>query len=107
MQAFQQMLARLQSKATTQGPADSDESILAQAARAAKAGQPGQAAQAPHTRKPAPPLPKVTVRRELPKIGRNETVKIRKGSEVQEMKFKKAELLLKSEGWELVKEAKK
>lgn len=106
MQAFQQMLARLQSKATTQGPSDSDESTLAQAARAARASQGGPPAGPAHTRKPAPALPKVTIRRELPKIGRNETVRIRKGGEEQEMKFKKAEPLLKNEGWEIVPEKK-
>ncbi len=106
MQAFQQMLARLQRTATVQGPSDSDESTLAQAARAAKAGQAGQApsAQSP---KAAPPLPKVTIRRDMPKIGRNETVKIRKAGQEREMKFKKAEPLLQNEGWELVREAKK
>ena len=96
VQAFQQMLARLQRTARAQGPADGDESVLAQAARAAKGGgQPG------HNRQ-APPLPKVTVRRELPKIGRNEMVTIRKDGEEREMKFKKAEALLRDGGWELV-----
>ena len=102
MQAFQQMLARLQKTATVQGPSDTDESTLAQAARAAQAGQPR-----PTARKAAPALPKVTIRRELPKIGRNETVKIRKNGEEREMKFKKAEPLLEHEGWELVQEAKR
>ncbi|MGF1452041.1 MAG: preprotein translocase subunit SecA [Opitutales bacterium] len=47
-------------------------------------------------------LPKVDpVRRDTPKIGRNETVTIRKGGETKEMKFKKAEPLLQ-EGWEIV-----
>ena len=95
MQAFQQMLARLQRTAQAQGPSDSDESALSQAARAAQGGH------RPQTRQ-APPLPKVTVRREIPKIGRNEMVKIRKGGEEREMKFKKAEPLLRDEGWELV-----
>jgi len=48
-------------------------------------------------------LPKLEpVRRELPKIGRNDVVKIRKGPEEKEMKFKKAEPLIQNEGWELL-----
>ncbi len=46
-----------------------------------------------------PETPKV----ELPKIGRNDTVTISKGSEVQTMKFKKAEALIRDEGWKLEK----
>ena len=40
---------------------------------------------------------------QLPKIGRNDTVVISKGGEFQEMKFKKAERLIKEEGWRLEK----
>ena len=52
-------------------------------------------------KKSAPELkiPKI----DLPKIGRNDTVVISKGGEVQELKFKKAERLIKEEGWTLVK----
>ena len=39
----------------------------------------------------------------LPKIGRNDTVVISKNGERQEMKFKKAERLIKEEGWMLEK----
>lgn len=41
-------------------------------------------------------------RRATPKIGRNDVVKIRKGNDVQEMKWKKAEVLVREEGWEVV-----
>ena len=41
-------------------------------------------------------------RRATPKIGRNDMVKIRKGNDVQEMKWKKAEVLVREEGWEIV-----
>jgi len=40
---------------------------------------------------------------ELPKIGRNDNVVISKNGEVREMKFKKAEPLIKEEGWTLEK----
>jgi hypothetical protein len=48
-------------------------------------------------------LPKMEpVRRELPKIGRNDTVTIRKGGEEKQVKFKKAEPMILNEGWELI-----
>ena len=48
-------------------------------------------------------LPKIETHIQLPKIGRNDTVTIAKGSEVQTMKFKKAERLILEEGWRLLK----
>lgn len=44
-----------------------------------------------------------TVRHGAPPIGRNETVTITNGAEQKEMKYKKAERLIREEGWELVK----
>ena len=47
-------------------------------------------------------LPKVApIRREFPKLGRNEIVTIRKGVETKTLKFKKAEAMILNEGWEL------
>ena len=47
-------------------------------------------------------LPKVEpIRREFPKLGRNEMVTIRKGTESKTLKFKKAEALIVNDGWEL------
>ena len=47
-------------------------------------------------------LPKVEpIRRELPKIGRNDTVTIVKNGEEKQMKYKKAEALIENEGWAL------
>jgi preprotein translocase subunit SecA len=37
----------------------------------------------------------------LPKLGRNDVVTIRKGSETKELKFKKAEAMILNDGWEL------
>jgi len=50
---------------------------------------------------PAKPEITLPIHREIPKIGRNDLVTIRKGSETQTIKFKKAEPLL-SQGWVLV-----
>ncbi len=48
-------------------------------------------------------LPKVEpIRRELPKIGRNDLVTIRKNGEEKQLKYKRAEALIESEGWVLV-----
>lgn len=41
-------------------------------------------------------------RRNTPKIGRNAVVRIRKGTEIQEVKWKKAEVLVREEGWEVI-----
>ena len=38
----------------------------------------------------------------LEKFGRNEIVKVTNGQETKEMKFKKAESLIKDEGWRIV-----
>ena len=48
-------------------------------------------------------LPKVKpIRRELPKVGRNDIVTIRKGPEEKTLKFKKAEAMIQNDGWDLV-----
>ena len=48
-------------------------------------------------------LPKVEpIRRDLPKIGRNDLVTIRKNGEEKQLKFKRAETLIENEGWVLV-----
>ncbi|MEI7651803.1 MAG: preprotein translocase subunit SecA [Verrucomicrobiota bacterium] len=41
-------------------------------------------------------------RRLTPKIGRNAVVRIRKGPETQDLKWKKAEALVRDEGWEVI-----
>jgi preprotein translocase subunit SecA len=41
-------------------------------------------------------------RRLAPKIGRNAVVRIRKGPETQDLKWKKAEALVRDEGWEVI-----
>jgi len=111
MQAFQQMLSRLQKTARQQGPSDQSESTLAQAARAQAlaAGQAGGGVPPSGGGRAAPAkaLPKVTIRREMPKIGRNETVKIRKEGQEKELKYKKAEGMIREEGWELVVDKKR
>jgi preprotein translocase subunit SecA len=50
---------------------------------------------------PAKELP-IPIKRQHEKIGRNEIVKIRRGGEEQEMKWKKAEPLVNGGGWTLV-----
>jgi preprotein translocase subunit SecA len=96
-EAFNNMLAKLSQQVQVAGPGTGQEQPGALASAAA-VGQPQAAA----PRKPVE-LPKVEpVRRELPKIGRNETVTIRKGAETKQVKFKKAESMILNEGWDLV-----
>ncbi|MGB0415210.1 MAG: preprotein translocase subunit SecA [Coraliomargarita sp.] len=98
-QAFENMLGRLAQQVQTAGPGTGTAQPGAMAAAAAQAA-PQAVAQQP--RKEVE-LPKVEpVRRELPKIGRNDTVTIRKGGEEKQVKFKKAEPMILNEGWELV-----
>ena len=96
-EAFQNMLARMSQTAKVAGPGTGQG-----ASAGALAGAVAQAAPAPAPRKPVE-LPKVEpVRRELPKLGRNDIVTIRKGGETQELKFKKAEAMILNDGWDLV-----
>ena len=91
------MLARMSKVAQVAGPGTG----MGQGASAltAAAGQP-QAGAAPG--KPVE-LPKVEpIRRELPKVGRNDIVTIRKGPEEKTLKFKKAEAMIQNDGWDLV-----
>ncbi|MEM7792432.1 MAG: preprotein translocase subunit SecA, partial [Verrucomicrobiota bacterium] len=104
VEAFQNMLSRLSQTVKVAGPGtgQAQPGALAGAAAVAQA----EAVKA-GVAKPAPQkeveLPKVEpIRRELPKLGRNDIVKIRKGPEEKEMKFKKAEAMILNEGWQLV-----
>jgi preprotein translocase subunit SecA len=119
--ALKNMLARLNERARTQGPAQGNQGVAAirQAAAAGGGTQTVGQMPAPGTataaRKAQPAtagsgaqrevkLPKVTVRRDVPKLGRNEVVTIKRGDETQTLKFKKAEPLIREEGWQLVRE---
>ena len=96
-EAFSNMLARMSKVAQVAGPGTG----MGQSTSAltAAAGQP-QAGAAPG--KPVE-LPKVEpIRRELPKIGRNDIVTIRKGPEEKTLKYKKAEAMIQNDGWDLV-----
>ena len=43
-----------------------------------------------------------TVKKETPKFGRNEVVKITDGKNIKELKYKKAQPLIESEGWRII-----
>ncbi|ADE55039.1 preprotein translocase subunit SecA [Coraliomargarita akajimensis] len=98
-EAFENMLNRLAQQVQVAGPGTGAAQPGAMAAAAAQTAP----AQAPQQAKSVE-LPKVEpIRRELPKVGRNETVTIRKGDEVKQVKFKKAESMILNDGWDLVK----
>ncbi|HKJ91385.1 MAG TPA: preprotein translocase subunit SecA [Oceanipulchritudo sp.] len=101
VKAFESMVARLRQRAREQGPADPDGSpagpapaLLGPAAGARAPAGGGSGVRLPKVKK-AP----VRIANEP---GRNEVVTIRRGPEKQEMKWKKAERLVKEEGWQLV-----
>ena len=97
-EAFKNMLSRMSQTAQVAGPG-TDQNIPASALGAAAAQ--AQTNQATSQGKSVE-LPKVKpIRRELPKLGRNDMVTIRKGTETQTLKFKKAEALIVNDGWEL------
>jgi preprotein translocase subunit SecA len=99
-EAFKNMLSRL-AQVKQVGPGTGSPQASALTGAVAAEGAPPQA-QAATPAKPVE-LPKVEpIRRELPKIGRNDVVTIRKGAEQKQLKFKKAEGMIHNEGWELV-----
>ncbi len=83
MEALEALMRRAQGQAKATGPAEpgATESTATTPANAPK---------------PEP------FRRLTPKIGRNAVVRIRKGPETQDLKWKKAEALVRDEGWEVV-----
>ena len=91
--AFERMVAQLRQRAREQGPSDPD-------------GDQGSAAQAPAAGGGRRPVQLPKVQRAPVRIanepGRNDVVIIQRGPEKQEMKWKKAERLVKEEGWQLV-----
>jgi preprotein translocase subunit SecA len=93
--AFHNMLSRLAEKVHTDGPqnAPAQNALAAARSQAQQIDEPEAEVE----------LPKMEpIRRELPKIGRNDVVTIRKGMETKELKFKKAEALILNEGWQIV-----
>ncbi len=83
MEALEGLMRRAQGQAKAIGPAEP--------------GSGGETQTSPASvSKPEP------FRRLAPKIGRNAVVRIRKGPETQDLKWKKAEALVRDEGWEVI-----
>ena len=79
------------------------ESLMRRAQGQAKATGPAEAGVTEKTATSSANAPKPEpFRRLTPKIGRNAVVRIRKGPETQDLKWKKAEALVRDEGWEVV-----
>lgn len=97
--AFQNMLARMSRTAQVAGPGTAQQAAVGALAGAAAQAQTAQPSAAVKSVK----LPKVIpIRHDLPKLGRNDIVTIRKGVETKELKFKKAEAMILNDGWDLV-----
>jgi len=79
------------------------ESLMRRAQGQAKATGPAEPGTGAATETSPAAAPKAEpFRRLTPKIGRNAVVRIRKGPETQDLKWKKAEALVRDEGWEVV-----
>ena len=83
MEALEGLMRRAQGLAKATGPAEPGTDVETQTSPA-------------NAPKPEP------FRRLAPKIGRNAVVRIRKGPETQDLKWKKAEALVRDEGWEVI-----
>jgi preprotein translocase subunit SecA len=83
MEALESLMRRAQGQAKATGPAEPGATETTETTPA-------------NATKPEP------FRRLTPKIGRNAVVRIRKGPETQDLKWKKAEALVRDEGWEVV-----
>ena len=83
MEALESLMRRAQGQAKATGPAEVGATETTETTPA-------------NAPKPEP------FRRLTPKIGRNAVVRIRKGPETQDLKWKKAEALVRDEGWEVV-----
>jgi preprotein translocase subunit SecA len=86
MEALESLMRRAQGQTTASGPAEPTQPI---------------AGQRPDPATAAPAKAEKT-RAGIPKVGRNAVVRIRKGSESLEIKWKKAEAMVRDEGWEYV-----
>lgn len=96
-EAFKNMLSRMSETAQVTGPGtvQNTSGALGQAASQKQTNQATSKGKSVE-------LPKIEpIRRELPKLGRNDIVTIRKGAETKTLKFKKAETLILNDGWEL------
>lgn len=88
--AFESMLARIRQRAQERGPADPDGDQRAMA--------PATGGRQSAANMELPKVKRVPVRIEN-EPGRNDVVTIQKGDETKELKWKKAERLVKEEGW--------
>ena len=106
--AFERLMQQLRTDACsglfrTATSMEALESLMRRAQGQAKAVGPAEPGTGPATQATPAVAPKQEpFRRQTPKIGRNAVVRIRKGPETQDIKWKKAEALVRDEGWEVV-----
>ena len=98
--AFESLMAHLQNRIRTTGPSDAAAAQAAQPMATAPAGA-GLTASGGGANVQLPKVKRSPVRI-ANEPGRNETVTIRRGADKQTLKWKKAEKLVKEEGWSLV-----
>ncbi len=117
VEVFKKLMEKVRQQAVTVGPSDNasgqpqvtraDGSVVPQKPQESPANERARAQRATKAKVPhGGDLPKVEpAKRELPKLGRNEVVHVcdPKTGDVQSMKFKKAESLIRDKGWQLVR----
>ena len=105
--AFERLMQQLRTDACsglfrTATSMEALESLMRRAQGQAMATGPAEPGTGPATESTPAAAPKQEpFRRLTPKIGRNAVVRIRKGPETQDLKWKKAEALVRDEGWEV------
>lgn len=98
--AFEKLFSKMNAKVSAEGPSTgpSNGGALAGAVAQESAQIGGNS-----SKKSTITLPKVEpIRRDLPKIGRNDVVTISKDGTEKQLKYKKAEAMIENEGWVLI-----
>ena len=99
--AFEKMFSKMSMKVELTGT-NQAASGLGSGALAGAMAQEASRGVVPQAKREPVQLPKLEpIRRELPKIGRNDLVKIIKNGEEKELKYKRAERFIQNEGWTL------
>ncbi len=99
--AFEKMFSKMSMKVELTGT-NQAASGLGSGALAGAMAQEASRGVVPQAKREPVQLPKLEpIRRELPKIGRNDLVKIIKNGEEKELKYKRAESYIQNEGWTL------
>ncbi len=99
--SFQELLARLQGMAVETGPADDTHTLVDLAEQTAEEARPPESDRSAEYGRTFAEVSS----HDMPVFGRNDTVTLRRGDEVVTLKWKKAEPLVRYEGWTVASDA--